>query len=146
MTDPKTPAVEPRGPLSEMERNFVESGIAKPYFRGQSYAILARVLDDALRIALKERDEARRELAAANADFQETRDGGMETEAQRQAALEQVDTLRAKLEIAREGLKNAEYGFSRIMTADWTAEQMRLGAKSDGYLVRQALAKLEETK
>ncbi len=40
-------------------------------------------------------------------------------------------------------LKTALYDLERIESADWTAEQMRLGAKSGAYIARQALKALE---
>lgn len=52
---------------------------------------------------------------------------------------EQLDAARGENARLVEALKTAQYDLERIRDADWEAEQMRLGAQSGAFMVRQAL-------
>lgn len=53
---------------------------------------------------------------------------------------EQHAQSEARRETLRAARKEALYQLERIKTADWGVEQMRFGAKSGAYQVKQALA------
>ena len=62
------------------------------------------------------------------------------------ALLETVRELTEMLEKAEAAFVDAQSQFYRIETADWCAEQMRLGAKSGGHGVKRIIAEIERRK
>jgi hypothetical protein len=71
-------------------------------------------------------------------------------EQQLDALIEELDDLREQLSAARamnvqlrDALETAAYDLERIETRAWTAEQMRLGAKSGRFLAKRTLAALK---
>jgi hypothetical protein len=51
----------------------------------------------------------------------------------------EIADLTQEITRLRKALDEAVYDLERIMTADWCAEQMRLGAQSGAYRARKAL-------
>ena len=101
-------------------------------------------MQEQLAPVIAERDDYREQLRA---HMRMAESGVYVKEKEFVAQVSERDSLKSQLLASaaenvrlRDALKGADAGFDRIESADWNADQMWAGAKSDGYRVRKALS------
>lgn len=133
MTNPKTPAVEPRGPLTEVEKAALRQ--VKGDNATEWLAVLLQ-FDDSLIAALKDRDEARRDRDSVQRQFMALLDG-----------IAQIHGLRGKTQLSDCCVaKTCIPHFTQqgeVSGCKWQAGVAR-GFNECADIAEQALAKLEE--